>query len=152
MYLKRCACALLKVKYDMQLVAIITSSLTSDFKGTMINYEHITSIFHSPILPACSISRAEERHQKQLGRCGKSVSRQLHRKSHPSTRWGVTSSISIFPILISDFFRVCSFEILLCSCIFAPSQSAKKRCHKMPGPAQFPWFQHFILFYVVLNL
>lgn len=42
------------------------------FWVTMINYERIPSVFHSPIFPACSINRAEVQirvQQQQLGRC-----------------------------------------------------------------------------------
>ena len=41
-------CVLVNLNCDIQMVAITNVSLTSDFKVTRTNYEHITSVFHSP--------------------------------------------------------------------------------------------------------
>lgn len=126
---KRCACFLKKkiLICTKQMVTIINLSLTSDFWVAMINCEHIPRVFHSPIFPACSISRAEvqirvqqqKRQQQQLEEALESVSWQLHRKLHPSTRWGVTSSILTFPILNLRFLPRVNFKIKFHSCAVA---------------------------------
>lgn len=48
-------CSERKCAYTIQMAAITNVSLTSDFRVTVINYEH----FPFPPFPACSISRAE---------------------------------------------------------------------------------------------